>query len=605
MRYSYYTPLAIAALAAACNDALTAPGDIELGVAGATGRLSIRATQSAVGLREHRVEYDWTAQRYVREIHVGGDMRLLPERDRVEILPGQMVWVTFQVDAQRRLASEATVKGVRGNTCVTNTGRSAITGFAIVEQVLAPVNGHLRPIDGATTIVRVDERLEVGVTRCFDYEILFDAQSDVEYRVVAAIAAHVGGFGAALASADFEVPPPSEIRTVEIDAEAWMRDGAFPGCDKTLGPDFTCTSIDGIPRDQRIAPPSPTGHLGMSFLIDIKNEGVCGQTFVYTIDEPLREGGPKPPGGEIREVSGSLVITTGPCPPAGDNCVQTEAWWREHSPLGSGPDEITQWLTIFLGRPDGPKTYWVAPSSDNIAFVLNRGGDPSNGIRELYAQLFLAKLNIARGADPRPIRQTRIAADIFLSTHNQWATLSDRDRSLVLEWTSELQDYNEGRNGPHRCGEDDDDDGDDDGENNDGGARCTRTIGYWKNHAGFGPQPDVVTALLPVWLGLAAGVKSVVVTSAAQAVTLLNKSGDASNGINKLYAQLLGAKLNIESGADGAAVLQTITQADMFLSTHDAASWGSLSATERQQVLTWMTLLDDYNNGKLGPGHCD
>ena len=50
-----------------------------------------------------------------------------------------------------------------------------------------------------------------------------------------------------------------------------MRDGAYAGCDKTLGPDFLCISVDGIPRDQRIAPPTATGHLGMSFMVDIKN----------------------------------------------------------------------------------------------------------------------------------------------------------------------------------------------------------------------------------------------------------------------------------------------------------------------------------------------
>ena len=83
---------------------------------------------------------------------------------------------------------------------------------------------------------------------------------------------------------------------------------------------------------------------------------------------------------------------------------------------------------------------------------------------------------------------------------------------------------------------------------------CTHTIGYWKNHAGFGPQADVVTALLPIWLGTAGGAKSINVVTAAKAVSLLKMEGSngvkaASNGINKLYAQLLGAKL---SGADGA-----------------------------------------------------
>ena len=34
---------------------------------------------------------------------------------------------------------------------------------------------------------------------------------------------------------------------------------------------------------------------------------------------------------------------------------------------------------------------------------------------------------------------------------------------------------------------------------------CTRTIGYWKTHAGFGPQADAVTPLLPILLGSAGG----------------------------------------------------------------------------------------------------
>ena len=61
---------------------------------------------------------------------------------------------------------------------------------------------------------------------------------------------------------------------------------------------------------------------------------------------------------------------------------------------------------------------------------------------------------------------------------------------------------------------------------------CTRTIGYYKTHAGFGPQDDVVTPLLPVWLGTPAGDKSMQVTSAAMAVDVLTMKtyGDPSNG---------------------------------------------------------------------------
>ena len=139
---------------------------------------------------------------------------------------------------------------------------------------------------------------------------------------------------------------------------------------------------------------------------------------------------------------------------------------------------------------------------------------------------------------------------------------------------------------------------------------CTRTIGYWKTHAGFGPQADVVTPLLSISLGTGGGARTVAVTTAAKAVSLLQFEGSngakaASNGINKLYAQLLGAKLSGANGADTTAIAATIAAADAYLATHDSLSWKGASKAEQASVLAWMTALDDYNNGRVGPQHCD
>ena len=138
-----------------------------------------------------------------------------------------------------------------------------------------------------------------------------------------------------------------------------------------------------------------------------------------------------------------------------------------------------------------------------------------------------------------------------------------------------------------------------------GGNGCTRTIGYWKNHAGGDKKTDVVTPLLPVWLGDANGVKSVNVSTASQAIEILSKSDDASNGINKLMAQLLAAKLNILRSADPSSVAGIITRADQFLAVRSASEWGQLGTDDRQSVLSWADFLDRYNNGVVGPGHCD
>jgi hypothetical protein len=136
---------------------------------------------------------------------------------------------------------------------------------------------------------------------------------------------------------------------------------------------------------------------------------------------------------------------------------------------------------------------------------------------------------------------------------------------------------------------------------------CTLTIGYWKTHAGFtGRNDDDVTQFLPIWLGTPYGAKSVEVASAAQAVSILKfEYGTASNGITKLYAQLLGAKLNVGNGASYDDVANVIAKADAFLALYNWENWTSLSKKQKSDVITWMSLLDAYNNGDIGPGHCD
>jgi hypothetical protein len=131
---------------------------------------------------------------------------------------------------------------------------------------------------------------------------------------------------------------------------------------------------------------------------------------------------------------------------------------------------------------------------------------------------------------------------------------------------------------------------------------CTLTIGFWKNHAGFGPQDDVMTPLLPIWLGTAEQAKSINVANPTIAVTILQKKFDASNGINQLYAQFLAAKLNVKAGASSSNL--PIAATDTFLANHTDIDWETLSAAQQLEVHQWATLYDDYNNGRVGPGHC-
>ncbi|PKK82958.1 MAG: hypothetical protein CVT49_10870 [candidate division Zixibacteria bacterium HGW-Zixibacteria-1] len=135
---------------------------------------------------------------------------------------------------------------------------------------------------------------------------------------------------------------------------------------------------------------------------------------------------------------------------------------------------------------------------------------------------------------------------------------------------------------------------------------CTYGKGYWKNHAGFGPQADEVSKLLPIWLGDDGGAKSIAVTDAQIAVDILSQHayGHPSNGITKLYAHLLTAKLNIANMANSEDINEMINEADAFLAEHDWTDWDMLDKSQQKMVQQWKRHFEDYNEGEIGPGHC-
>jgi len=75
------------------------------------------------------------------------------------------------------------------------------------------------------------------------------------------------------------------------------------------------------------------------------------------------------------------------------------------------------------------------------------------------------------------------------------------------------------------------------------------------------------------------------------------------NGLISLAHQLIAAKLNIANGADGSAVAATIAAADSMIGgvvvPPVGAGFLAPSATS-----TMTTTLNNYNNGLVGPGHC-
>lgn len=148
-------------------------------------------------------------------------------------------------------------------------------------------------------------------------------------------------------------------------------------------------------------------------------------------------------------------------------------------------------------------------------------------------------------------------------------------------------------------------------------AGCTRTIGYYKTHGcdPKGNNENEVQRILDtggIWLGQEDSDNpgeplgdSIYVTESCaanedmdgwSAEELLDVSGPKDDD-DMLLAQLLAAKLSIRDGASQSAILETILLADRWLAgEHDA---------DADTVEEWKDELDRYNNGIIGPGHCD
>jgi hypothetical protein len=137
---------------------------------------------------------------------------------------------------------------------------------------------------------------------------------------------------------------------------------------------------------------------------------------------------------------------------------------------------------------------------------------------------------------------------------------------------------------------------------------CTLTMGYWKTHANPNSPRHDATQTLEVLAAaqppITVGGNTVTATPGTyNVVSLLSFSGSPNLPINKLYAQLVAAKLNIANGADGSAVSTTIANADTFLTGKQPSQ--NLTNAQKQTSVSYAATLENFNSGGIGPGHCN
>jgi len=119
-------------------------------------------------------------------------------------------------------------------------------------------------------------------------------------------------------------------------------------------------------------------------------------------------------------------------------------------------------------------------------------------------------------------------------------------------------------------------------------TNCTYTIGYWKTHPNAWPVDSL-------FLGSVSYTK-------AELLSILGTSV-GGNGLISLAHQLIAAKLNIAQGADPSAATAAINAADALIGTLVVPPIGA-GYLDPSDTSALTQILDDYNNGITGPGHC-
>jgi hypothetical protein len=131
---------------------------------------------------------------------------------------------------------------------------------------------------------------------------------------------------------------------------------------------------------------------------------------------------------------------------------------------------------------------------------------------------------------------------------------------------------------------------------------CTLTQGYWKTHSEFGPAPYDNT-----WALLTNGASTTFFKSGTSWYQVF-WTPPSGNVYYQLAHQYMAAVLNKLNGASSTpAVDSAMSSAVTFFNTYTPAQAGALAkqSTARANALAAAGTLGSYNEGKIGPGHCD
>ena len=129
---------------------------------------------------------------------------------------------------------------------------------------------------------------------------------------------------------------------------------------------------------------------------------------------------------------------------------------------------------------------------------------------------------------------------------------------------------------------------------------CTLTQGYWKTHSEYGPAPYDDT-----WDMLPDGADTAFFDTGYSYYEILWMAPKGGNAYLILAHQYIAAELNVLNEASiPSDVLDAWEQAGELLVKYESDLSIPKKGPDRKTAINLYELLDDYNNGLIGPGHC-
>jgi hypothetical protein len=134
-----------------------------------------------------------------------------------------------------------------------------------------------------------------------------------------------------------------------------------------------------------------------------------------------------------------------------------------------------------------------------------------------------------------------------------------------------------------------------------GDSGCTLTPGYWKTHSKYGPAPYDAT-----WNDME---DDSFFQSGQTYYDVLWTPPKGGNAYYILAHAYIATHLNQLNGADFTDALDAFNSATYLFNNYTPDYVGGLKGKngkkERQEWIELAEILDDYNNGIIGPGHCE